>query len=285
MSWRLPSMAFSAMRLMTIVPLVAALAGPAAAEPIEVDVELVLMVDVSRSMGPREVRIQRRGYAEALASDEVVDAIVSGGIGAIGLTYIEWGSSILQRVVLPWTLVDSKEAARRAAGRLREDFELSMQQLHNVPYHLRQTSISGAIRNGQLELERNRYEGLRKVIDVSGDGPNNDGDPVAFTRDIAVAAGIIVNGLPLIIRGSEPDPESEDLDLYFAECVIGGPGAFVLPVQGWSDLRSAVRRKLLLEMADGPDSILQTEGVIGRLGRDVDCLIGETFRRNRESGH
>jgi Protein of unknown function (DUF1194) len=271
-----------AMRLITVVLLTAALAGRAGAEPIDVDVELVLMVDVSRSMGPREIRIQRRGYAEALASDEVVDAIVNGGIGAIAVTYIEWGSSIFQRVELPWTLIASKETARGAARHLEGDFEASMKQLHDVPYHLRQTSISGAIHHGRRELERNDYEGLRKVIDISGNGPNNDGDPSPVARDIAAAAGIIVNGLPLITEGSEADPESKDLDLYFSECVIGGPGAFVLPVQGWNDFRPAVRRKLLLEMADNPDSVWQTEGVLGRQGRDVNCLIGEMSRQARE---
>ena len=197
------------MRLITIVLLVAALAGRAGAEPIEVDVELVLMVDVSRSMGPREIRIQRRGYAEALASDEVVDAIVNGGMGAIAVTYIEWGSSIFQRVVRPWTLIASKETAQGAARRLEADFKASMKQLHDVPYHLRQTSISGAIHHGRRELERNDYQGLRKVIDISGNAPNNDGDPAPVARDLAVAAGIVVNGLPLI--GAEADPESEDI--------------------------------------------------------------------------
>ena len=276
-------MAFSAMRLVAIVLIAAALAGRAGAEPVEVDVELVLMVDVSRSMGPTEIRIQRRGYAEALASDEVAEAIVSGGIGAIAVTYIEWGSSIFQRAVLPWTLIASKETARGAAQRLETGFEASMKELHDVPYHLRQTSISGAIQHGRRELERNDYEGLRKVIDISGDGPNNDGDPAPAARDAAIAAGIVVNGLPLAARGSETDPESENLDLYFAECVIGGPGAFVLPVQGWGDFEPAVRRKLLLEMAGDPDNVWQTEGAMGRQGRAVDCLIGETSRQARES--
>jgi hypothetical protein len=276
-----------AMRLFTAAVLIAALVGRAGAEPVEVDVdvELVLMVDVSRSMGPAEIRIQRRGYAEALASDEVVDAILNSGIGAIGVTYIEWGSSIFQRAVLPWTIIDSRAAAEGAARRLEQDLAPSMKKLRDTPYHLRQTSISGAIQHGQRELGRNGYEGLRKVIDVSGDGPNNDGDPVTLARDLAIAAGIVVNGLPLVTKALEAeDPESRDLDVYFSECVIGGPGAFVLPVQGWNGLGAAVRRKLLLEMADAPDDVWRTEGVMGRQGRAVDCLIGETYRKARESG-
>ena len=272
-----------AMRFVPVITLFAFLAQAAGAEPIDVDVELALMVDASRSMGPRELRIQRRGYAEALASDEVVDAIVNGGIGAISVTYIEWGGSLFQRVILPWTLIDSRDSAQRAARHLQDGFELSMKELHDVPDHRRQTSISGAILTGQRELERNRFEGLRKVIDISGNGPNNDGDPVTVARDIAVAAGLIINGLPLITGDSPADPESADLDLYFSECVIGGLGAFVLPVQGWSGLTSAVRRKLMLEMAGNPDSTWQTEGIMGRRGRDGDCLIGEHFRDIRES--
>jgi hypothetical protein len=272
------------MRLAIVAFLGVAVVGSARAEPVDVDVELVLMVDVSRSMGPAEIRLQRRGYAEALASDEVVDAIVNGGTGAVAVTYVEWGSRLFQRVVLPWTLIDSRETARSAARRLEEDLTLSMKQLLDVPYHLRQTSISGAIEAGERELERNRYRGLRKVIDVSGDGPNNDGDPVTVARDAAIAAGVIVNGLPLVATGPDADPESADLDLYFSECVIGGPGAFVLPMRGWSDLGPAVRRKLVLEMAGRPESVLQTEGVIGRQGRDVDCMIGETMRQAREAG-
>ena len=267
---------------MTVVSLIAALAQAAGAEPIDVDVELVLMVDASRSMGPTELWIQRRGYAEALASDEVVDAVVNGGIGAVSVTYIEWGGSLFQRVILPWTLIDSRESAQRAAGRLQDGFELSMQRLQDVPYHLRQTSISGAVHTGQMELERNQFEGLRKVIDISGNGPNNDGDPVSVTRDIAVAAGVIINGLPLISKDAPTDPENEDLDIYFSVCVIGGPGAFVLPVQGWSGLASAVRRKLVLELANNPESNWRTEGALARQVRNVNCLIGEHFREIRE---
>ena len=274
-----------AMRRFAILPVFVALAGAALADPVEVDVELVIMVDASRSMGPVEARIQRRGYAEALASDEVVDTILSGGIGAVAVTYVEWGGELFQRTILPWTLIDSRPAAERAARRLMADFELSMAELHAVPLHLRQTSISAAIRQGQRDLDRNDFQGLRRIIDISGDGPNNDGGQVTVARDGAMAAGVIVNGLPLmlVVAGEAPDPENASLDLYFADCVIGGPGAFVLPALGWDAFPSAVRRKLALEIATGPEDRLPTEGEPGRPGRAVDCLMGEKAREARET--
>lgn len=159
-----------------------------------------------------------------------------------------------------------------------------MKQLGDVPYHLRQTSISGGIEAGLRELDGNYYLAPRRVIDISGDGPNNDGDTVTTARDAAVAAGVIVNGLPLVDPSPDADPESAELDLYFAACVFGGPGAFVLPMRGWNDLAPAVRRKLLLEVAETSGSVWQTEGVRGREVRDADCLIGETMRQAREAG-
>lgn len=271
------------MRLALVALLGMTLVAPARAAPDEIGVELVLMVDVSRSMGPAEIRLQRRGYAAALASDEVVDAIVNNGAGPVAVTYVEWGSRHFQRVVLPWTLVDGRAAALAAARRIEQDFGRSMKQLADVPYHLRQTSISGAIEAGLRELEGNAYVAPRRVIDISGDGPNNDGAAVTAARDAAIAAGVIVNGLPVVDPRPDADPESADLDLYFAECVIGGPGAFVLPTRGWSDLGPAVRRKILLELAETSGSVWQTEGVRGREGRGADCLIGETMRQARES--
>jgi hypothetical protein len=263
---------------------VALLAGPAAAGPVEVDVELVLMVDASRSMGPVESRIQRKGYAAALSSDEVVGAILEGALGRVAVTYVEWGGELFQRTILPWTVIDSRTAADRAARMLLADFDLSMAELHAVPLHLRQTSISGAIRQGQRELALNDYEGLRRVIDISGDGPNNDGLPVTEARDAARAEGIVVNGLPLMLTvvGEAPDPENVDLHVYFAACVVGGPGAFVLPALGWDAFPQAVRRKLALEIARGPEDRLPAEGGPDEQGRDVDCLMGEKARQARE---
>ena len=248
------------------------LATAASADPVEVDVELALMVDVSRSMQPWELEIQRRGYAEALASDEVIGVIENSFTGAIALTYVEWAGANAHRVVIPWTLIDGRAAAEDVAARLTTEFEPS----------LRRTSISGAIRFAKTEIETNDFIGLRQVIDVSGDGPNNDGRPVLHARQAAVDAGLIINGLPLMTvddtfsRWSIPD-----LDVYYMNCVIGGPGAFAIPVLEWSDFPLAVRRKLVLELVGPADAFWPVQG-LQPVDPDYDCMIGEKMRRERE---
>lgn len=249
-----------------------ALASFANADPLEVDVELALMVDVSRSMQPWELEIQRRGYAAALASDEVVKVIENSFTGTIAVTYIEWAGDNSQRIVVPWTLIDGREAAERVAARLTANFDSS----------LRRTSISGAIRFALTEIETNDFIGLRQVIDVSGDGPNNDGRPVLHARQMAVDAGVIINGLPLMTQDEQFQRWSiEDLDIYYLNCVIGGPGAFVIPVLAWEDFPMAVRRKLVLELAGPADGFWPAQ-MIQPLDPDYDCLIGEKRRRERE---
>ena len=227
----------------------------------EVDVELALMVDVSRSMMPRELEIQRRGYAEALRSEEVISAIGSGLIGKIALTYVEWAGPGVERVIVPWTVVSGPEEAGAVADRL----------LAAIPLSMRRTSISSAIDHARESIAGNAYDGLRRVIDVSGDGPNNAGVPVVAARDRALGDGIVINGLPLMTRdGIGRAWHLDDLDVYYRACVAGGPGSFVIPVLDWSDFALAVRRKLVLEIVDegGWTGLVPVEA-------DYDCLIGE----------
>ena len=238
----------------------------------EVDVELALMVDVSRSMGPVELEIQRRGYAEAIASDEVVNVILNSFTGSIAVTYVEWAGYGLQREIVPWTLIDSREAALAVSAQLTADFN----------YAMRRTSISGAVDFAREAIRSNDFEGLRKVIDISGDGPNNDGRPVTVSRDAAIEEGLIINGLPLMTEDSTSRWGIDDLDVYYWECVIGGSGAFVIPVLDWDDFPMAVRRKLVLELVGPPDVIL-AQGRTGRTEDGYDCLIGEKLRQQRES--
>ncbi len=244
---------------------------PARAET-EVDMELVLAVDVSRSMSPVELEIQRRGYAEALVSDEVLSAIADGYTGRIALTYMEWAGDGATRVVVDWTLVGSRADAQAVAAEL----------LAHRPYGLRRTSISGALTAAVRLFEDNGFTSFRQVIDVSGDGPNNHGGPVTRARDAAVAAGIVINGLPLMTEDAYGGMwHLDDLDTYYAECVIGGPGAFVIPVRDWSEFPAAVRRKLVLEIAALP---LPAERIVPVQARppSYDCLIGEKiWQRNR----
>lgn len=254
-----------------VLALFLALAGTAVRAETEVDVELVLAVDVSRSMSPAELEIQRRGYAAALTSDEVLSAIADGFTGRIALAYMEWAGSGSSRVVVDWTLVAGREDAERVAAAL----------LAHTPYGLRRTSISGALATAAELFEDNGFASYRQVIDVSGDGPNNHGAPVTGARDAVLARGIVINGLPLMTRDAYGGMwHLEDLDAYYLNCVIGGPGAFVLPVRDWSEFPAAVRRKLVMEIAAPPP---EPERIVpAEASAPYDCLIGEKiWERNR----
>jgi hypothetical protein len=233
----------------------------AAQDRIEVDVELLLAVDVSRSMTPAELELQRRGYAEALASRQVIGAILDGMVGRIALSYVEWAGDGSQNVVVPWTLLDSAADAQAVARSLtvRDDRDM------------RRTSISSILRFGANSIETNDFNGTRRVIDVSGDGPNNNGAPVLPARDAVLARGIIINGLPLMARDEMSQRWGiEDLDVYYTNCVIGGPGAFMIPVQDWSQFATSIRRKLVLEIGAAPVVRPRIQRVAA-----YDCLIGE----------
>ena len=238
--------------------------APVQADNVEVDVELALMVDVSRSMEPWELELQRRGYAEALVSDQVIGVIQNGFIGKIAVTYVEWAGNGSQRIVVPWTIIDGKESADVVAQRLTQNF----------PIGLMHTSISGALRFAIEDIQANEFDGLRRVVDISGDGPNNAGGPVRRARDRAIEAGLVINGLPLMTWEERNLFGIPDLDVYYLNCVIGGPGGFVIPVNDWDDFPMAVRQKLVLELA-GPTSALVTQ----RPAQDYNCMIGEQLRR------
>ncbi|MEM1276282.1 MAG: DUF1194 domain-containing protein [Pseudomonadota bacterium] len=227
-----------------------------------VDVELVLAVDVSLSMTDRELEIQRRGYAEALISDEVISAISSGiPHGQIALSYIEWAGPTSQRVIVDWTLVRSRADAEAFAAKLSRA----------LPDALPRTSISGLIDFAIPRFEGNGFAGESQVIDISGDGPNNGGRPVLAARAAAASRGITINGLPLMTREGMGDQfDLDDLDEYYRQCVVTGPTSFVIPVLRWEDFPGAVRRKLVLELASGQPFTGLHHEIQG-----YDCLIGE----------
>ena len=252
--------------LVAILLIFAAL--PAAAQDIEVDLQLFLAVDVSRSMSDRELEIQRRGYAEALTSDEVVAAVGRGYLGRIALTYVEWANAGSQRVIVDWTLIETRADLNAFANKLTVRLEDG----------LRRTSISSVITYAAQDFDRNGFSSLQRVIDISGDGPNNSGPPVDLARDAAVAKGVVINGLPLMTReGQDLRWHMPDLDEYYKSCVIGGPGAFVVPVFNWEQFPIAVRRKLVLEMA-GATLMTPTAFHIGDTPI-TDCGIGEQIFR------
>lgn len=248
-----------------------------AAVATEVDVELFLGVDVSGSMSSSELRLQRRGYADALRSDDVIGAIEKGLIGRVAVMYAEWARNDAHKVIVPWTMIANADDANAFADRL-EAAEYG---------NMRNTSISGAIRYGMAQVDGNAFTASRRVLDISGDGPNNQGEPVEAARDAAVAAGFTINGLP--IMAEEPSPglwsySIGDLDVYYQACVIGGPGAFMIPVRAWDEFAEAVRRKIVLELA-GPAKAaprVQRAQFILDTRPQADCLIGEKRRQLRE---
>lgn len=219
-------------------------ADAGAADKIPVDLELLLAVDISGSIDPDEARLQRDGYANAIMHPTVVKAISGGIHGKIALAYFEWADSYTQGDILDWALVSDQASAEAVARRLIE---------HPIRT-ARRTSITGAILHAIPRFGSGPYKGMRRVLDISGDGPNNDGGPVDLARDQALAAGIVINGLP-IMNGKQNTwgfPMLEDLDRYYEGCVIGGPGSFVVVAEGFDTFGEAVRRKLILEIAQKP---------------------------------
>jgi hypothetical protein len=252
-------------------------AGPAsAAEP--VDVELVLAVDVSLSMSPMELEIQRDGYAAALTHDRVLQAIADGAHGKIAITYFEWAGTTSHHVVVPWTIIANRQDAERVASKLSAQ----------PPNSARRTSIAAALDFGADLFAESQFQGTKRVIDISGDGPNNQGAPVETVREAVVKQGITINGLPLMTTGGFSSAyDVTNLDQYYTDCVIGGPGAFMIPVNDWSQFPEAVRRKLVLELA-GPLSparlaeeaenppVMAVQAALA-----ADCLVGEKMWRDR----
>ena len=247
----------------------------AAQAEIWVDVELVLAADVSRSMTPEEGALQRRGHAEALTSEEVLGAIGRGPTGRIALTYVEWASAGYQRQVVGWTLIETAEDAAGVAGAILE---------HPSPTIAR-TSVSATMRYAAGLFDDNGFASARRVIDISGDGPNNEGAPVAAVRDQLVREVIVINGLPITDRaGYGGIYRLQNLDAYFRDCVIGGPGAFVLPVRYWHEFERALRIKLWMEIAGPPARVVPASA---QSAIDFDCLIGERLwerSRGRQEG-
>lgn len=233
-----------------------------------VDVELVLAVDVSYSMDLDELALQREGYAQAIVSREFMNALKQGMHGKVAVTYFEWAGANDQKVIVPWRVIDGPEAADAVA------LEISKSPIRRAS----RTSISGALLFGHQLFKESPYRGIRRVIDVSGDGPNNSGPLVELTRDDLVNDGITINGLPLLLkRPNFSTMDIVDLDVYYEDCVIGGPGAFVVPVRDHAKFVEAIRTKLVLEVAQRPVQVIPAQAKTPR----VSCMIGERLWQQR----
>ncbi len=213
------------------------------ASALDVDLELVLAVDISRSVDDEEAELQRQGYMQALTDQRVVDAIRSGPFGRIAVTYVEWAGSNYQRTVIDWTVIDGPDSAKSFALKIGEAPRVAEMW----------TSISAALVYSAAKFDNNGYEGTRRVIDVSGDGRNNSGPDLAMIRDAVVKQGITINGLPIMSeRPNFGRPPERDLDIYYEQNVIGGPGSFLVPAHDFPDFARAVRTKLIKEISGLP---------------------------------
>jgi len=213
----------------------------------EIDLALALGIDISGSIDPEEAKLQRQGYVLAFRDPVIVKAILGGANGRIAVAYYEWSDSWMQKLLIDWTLLDSEASIAAFAQRLDE-----------APISIaRRTSISGAIRYAIPLFGRSAYEPARKVLDISGDGSNNDGGLVTDMRYEALKEKIVINGLPIMNDRPNPFgfPNEADLDRYYLHCVTGGPRSFVEVAHNFEDFPRAVRKKLLQEVADrGPRS-------------------------------
>lgn len=220
-------------------------AGAARGE--RVDLELVLLADASGSIDRAELMFQRRGYAEAMRSREVLDAIAGGLDGRIAVTYVEWATADAQHVVVPWMAVDGAAAAETFAARLMAAPRRAFGR----------NAIGSALARGVALLEDNAFDGFRRVIDFSADSANSwGGVSIAEGRARAAAADVVVNGLAVLCRAADCSgrPIRYDLERSFAERIVTGPGAFVLTADDAPSFADAVRRKLVLEIADRRDA-------------------------------
>ena len=212
----------------------------------EVDLELVLAVDISASVDPFEAKTQRDGYVAAITDPSVIAAIRTGLIGKIAVTYVEWADAEYQSQLVQWTAISDEASAQAFAAALAA-------KPFNSAYD---TSISQAIDFAASLLESNDYAGTRHVIDISGDGRQNQGRPLSAARAEALSKGLIINGLPIMNDRPQSDgtltPRESNLDIYYNENVIGGPGAFFVAVEDLEAFRSAILSKLIREIVSAP---------------------------------
>lgn len=229
----------------------------------EVDLALALAIDISGSIDPEEAKLQREGYVKAFRDPVIVKAILGGPNGRIAVAYYEWSDAWVQRLLIDWALLDSEAAIAAFTERLSA-----------APISIaRRTSISGAIRYAIPLFARSPYDATRKVLDISGDGSNNDGGLVTDLRYEALKERIVINGLPIMNDRPNPFgfPSETDLDKYYLACVTGGPRSFVEVAHNFEDFPRAIRKKLLQEVADlGHQPQIQRDFDIAELGHLPD---------------
>jgi hypothetical protein len=237
-------------KIFVILAFAGGMLAPAAARAADdVDLLLVLAADVSRSIDDTKFQLQRDGYAAAISDPRVLDTIRSGHNGRIGLTFVEWSGVGAQHVVIDWTEIGDAAAAKQFGDQLVE----------SPRSFAGRTSISGGIEFAMARLASAPFNCVRRTIDVSGDGTNNDGRDVAELRDQAVAKGATINGLVILSENPMPwNPEHTNppggLDNYYRNNVVGGPGAFVMVAKDFNSFGRAIIAKMIAEVSQTHDS-------------------------------
>lgn len=205
-----------------------------AADPTPVDLELAFVVDASGSIDEDETKLQRQGYLDALRNSRVLEAVTGGLHNAIAVAYIEFAADGCERLSVPWTRIHDRASAEAFGAKILA------QPLMFCPGG---NAVGDALAFAATSIEKNAFKGIRRVIDISGDGPNTLGSPVELVRDLIVATGTTINGL-VIER-----PFMPDLDAYFRGNVTGGPGSFVIKADSRKTFAQAILKKMILEIA------------------------------------
>lgn len=222
-----------ALRWLVAIALILGMGRAATAQTSTVDLQLVLAVDASGSVNQQRFDLQKQGYAAAFRNPRVQRAIQSGRTQSIAVTMVQWTGPTQQVLVVPWMLVRD----RTSAESLADAIEKTQRLLFGGG-----TSISGAIDFSVTLMPTGPYRGTKQIIDISGDGSNNRGRSVTAARDDAVRAGISINGLPILALEA-------DLDRYYFDYVIGGPGAVMVPAENYDAFAEAIIKKLIIEIA------------------------------------
>lgn len=222
-----------AVNLAAAFVLVLCMGGAATTQTATVDLQLVLAVDASGSVNQERFELQKQGYATAFRNPRVLRAIRSGRYQSIVVTMAQWTGYTMQVQVVPWMVIRDQASAEAFSAAI----DKSQRQLYGGG-----TSISGAIDYSVALMPTSPHQGLKRIIDISGDGSNNRGRNVNQARDDAVRAGMTINGLPILTL--EPD-----LDRYYFDNVIGGPGAVMVPAADYEAFADAIVKKLIIEIA------------------------------------
>ena len=236
-------------RLVTLIAISLVLPGMLAARAAdEVDLLLVLSSDVSRSIDAAKFKLQRDGYAAAIVNPRVIQAIRSGPLGKIGISFVEWSGVGAQKIVIDWTIIRDDASAK----------DFSAQVIETPRAFADRTSISGGIDFALSQLARSPYQAARRTVDISGDGTNNSGRDVGVARDEAVAKGVTINGLVILTGPPQSSFNAEHtnppggLENYYRNNVVGGPGAFVIVAENFNSFGQAILNKLIAEIAANP---------------------------------